>query len=121
MIKITAEKFSVEKIIEKIKSSRAGAIVCFLGIVRNDKIRSMKIECYKKMAKKELRKLVQEAEKRFDIHKISIVHRIGKLKVSDNIALIAVASEHREQAFKACEWLIDELKKVVPIWKEETK
>ncbi|MEW6070753.1 MAG: molybdenum cofactor biosynthesis protein MoaE [Candidatus Thermoplasmatota archaeon] len=121
MIKITSRNFSVEKIIEKTKSSQTGAVVCFLGTVRNDKIKSMRIECYKEMAKKELRKLEQEAERRFDIHKISIIHRIGKLKVSDNIVLIAVGAEHRAEAFKACKWLIDELKKVVPIWKEEIK
>jgi molybdopterin synthase catalytic subunit len=121
MIKITAKNFSVEKIIEETKTSKTGAVVSFLGAVRNEKLKSVRIECYREMAEKELRKLEKEALKRFDVSKISIAHRIGKLKVSDNIVVIAVSAEHRAQAFKACKWLIDKLKKVVPIWKEELR
>ncbi|MCG2825645.1 MAG: molybdenum cofactor biosynthesis protein MoaE, partial [Thermoplasmatales archaeon] len=61
------------------------------------------------------------ARKRFDVKDIMIIHRYGRLKVAENIVLIAVSSSHRKDAFRACEYLIDELKKVAPIWKEGIK
>jgi len=121
MIKLTEENFSIENTIEKMKKSEDGAIVTFLGIVRDDNIKELKIECYLEMAEKELEKLEKIARKKFDVNDIVIIHRYGRLKIKDNILLISVSSAHRKTAFRTCEFLIDEIKKVVPIWKEEIR
>lgn len=121
MIKITKNDFSVDEVIRKMKKSDVGAVVSFLGTVRKDNIKQMKIEVYREMTEKELKKLENNARKRFDVKDIKIIHRYGSLKVRDNIVLISVSSAHRKDAFRACEYLIDELKKVAPIWKEGIK
>ncbi len=121
MIKITKKDFSVDDAIRKMKKSDVGAIVSFLGTVRDDNIKEMKIEIYKEMTESELKKLEFNARKKFDVKDIIIVHRYGELRVGENIVLIAVSSAHRKDAFRACEYLIGEIKKVAPIWKEEVK
>jgi len=121
MIKITENDFSADEVIRKMKKPEVGAVVSFLGIVRDDNIKKMKIEMYKEMAEKELKKLENNARKRFDVNEIMIIHRYGSLNIGDNIVLIAVSSAHRKDAFRACEYLIDGLKKVAPIWKEEIR
>lgn len=123
MIKITDKDFSVDKIVKKMKHPEIGCIVNFTGIVRETSqegtVETLEIEVYREMAKKKLVELVKQAKKQFEINDVSIVHRIGKLKVSENIVCIVVSAAHRKAAFKACEWIIDELKKWVPIWKTE--
>ena len=121
MIKITKNGFSIDEVIRKMKKSDVGAVVSFLGTVRKDNIKQMKIEIYREMAEKELKKLENNARKQFDVKDIMIIHRYGNLKVGNNIVLIAVSSAHRKDAFRACEYLIDGLKKVAPIWKEEIR
>lgn len=124
IIEITHEDFSVTEIVERMKSSKIGCVVNFIGTVRGTSpkgtVDALKVEAYKEMARKELSKLVEHAKKHFEIADVAIIHRVGELKVSDNIICIAVSAAHRKDAFKACEWLIDELKKCVPIWKTET-
>lgn len=121
MIKITKNDFSIDDVTRKIKKTDVGATVLFLGTVRKDNIKQMKIEIYRKMAEKELKKLENNARKQFDVKDIKIIHRYGNLKVGNNIVLIAVSSSHRKDAFMACEYLIDGLKKAAPIWKKEIK
>lgn len=121
MIKITKKDFTLDDTIKRMKKIDTGAVVSFLGIVRDDNIKGMKIEIYKEMAESELKKLENNARKRFDVKDVIIIHRYGSLDIGDNIVLIAVSSSHRKDAFRACEYLIDELKKAAPIWKEEIK
>ena len=71
------------------------------------------------MALKEMEKLIQAAHQKFDVASIGIVHRLGKLEIGDTSVVISVAAPHRKAAFEACEWLIRELKRTVPIWKKE--
>jgi molybdopterin synthase catalytic subunit len=102
---------------------RVGGVVTFIGVARGEsrgeKIVRLEFECYPEMAEKEMNRLEEEARARFDILACLIVHRIGEIPAGENIVLIIVTSAHRAQAFNACEWLIDELKKRVPIWKKE--
>ena len=132
MIEISNENFSVTEIVEKMKSPEIGCVVNFVGTVRSTSIyvsivetnpkgtvETLEIEAYTEMARKELSELANYAKKNFEITDVSIIHRVGKLKVSENIVCIAVSAGHRKDAFKACEWLINELKKCVPIWKTE--
>ena len=105
------------------KNKGVGAAVSFLGVARDfsrgEAILKLEFEHYPGMAEKGLEKLEQTAIEKFDILDISIVHRIGPVAVNENIVLIVVTSAHRAQAFDACEWAIDELKRSVPIWKLE--
>jgi molybdopterin synthase catalytic subunit len=77
-------------------------------------------EAYEEMAVKQMNALAREARSRFGVRHVTLVHRLGRLQVGETSVLIVVASEHRAQAFEACRWLIDTLKKTVPIWKKET-
>jgi molybdopterin synthase catalytic subunit len=123
MIIVSKNDFSVDDVLSKMRTNETGAIVSFVGVVRGEekgrKLVKMEIEAYEEMAEKELIKLKDHAMKNFDVQEIVIWHRIGILFPGDNIVLIAVASAHRKDAFAAAQFLIDELKKVVPLWKKE--
>ena len=123
IIKITDKDFSVEEIIKKMKKIETGCIVSFIGIVRgvsNKKhVKRIEIEVYKKMANKKLCEIEKKAKDKYKINNIYIIHRIGKLNVSENIIYIGVSAPHRDDVFNACEWIINEIKKEVPIWKKE--
>ena len=117
---ITKEDFSIDELVQKLKKPEMGAIVTFLGVVREEgEIKGMNVEVYEKMAGDELEKLEREAREKFEVEAVEIVHREGSLKVGDNIVVILVGAKHRKEAFLACEYLIDELKERVPIWKKE--
>lgn len=123
MIDIIEGDFKIEDIMSKMKDEDVGAIVLFLGTVRvrskGRTVEKLYFEAYRDVALERMNELKNTAMQRFDIKDIAMIHRIGTLDVSDNIVLIVVSAEHRKDAFTACEFLIDELKKVVPIWKKE--
>lgn len=106
------------------KSGADGAVAVFDGIVRNHSHgRStlyLDYEAYEEMAQKQMTQLAVQARERFGVRSIAMVHRLGRLQVGETSVLIVVASAHRAPAFDACRWLIDTLKKTVPIWKRET-
>ena len=99
-------------------------MVVFDGIVRNNsrgrRTLHLDYEAYEEMAARQMHELGREALRRFGVRQVTIVHRLGRLEVGETSVLIVVASAHRAQAFEACRWLIDTLKKTVPIWKKET-
>lgn len=117
------DRIDPQKVIEGIKSPPDGAIVVFDGIVRNNsrgrKTLYLEYEAYEPMALSELESLVSEALKKFKIRDTAVVHRLGRMKIGETSVLIVVASAHRAAAFDACRWMIDTLKKRVPIWKKE--
>ncbi len=104
-------------------STRIGGIVAFLGTAREfsrgKHVVKLVYEHYPGMAEKKLEELRGKALEDFDIIEMSIIHRTGEVKINENIVLIVAGAVHREDAFKACRWCIDELKRVVPIWKKE--
>ncbi len=116
---ITEEDFSMDELVKKLKKPEMGAIVTFLGVVRDEGIRGMEVDVYDEMADEELAKLERDALEKFEVEAVEIVHRKGSLKVGENIVVILVGAKHRKDAFMACEYLIDELKERVPIWKKE--
>ncbi len=124
-VRILEEDFSVDAEIKKIKtvSGRIGGIVTFLGTVRdfseNRGVKKLVFEHYVDMAVEKLEELRGEALEKFEIIEVVMLHRKGELDAGENIVLIVVAAEHRRDAFSACTWLIDEMKRVVPIWKKE--
>jgi molybdopterin synthase catalytic subunit len=119
MIKITEEDFKIDELIRKAKHPDAGAVVTFLGIVRDDGIVGMEIEADTELAMQELGRIRDEAIDMFDLTSLDIIHRTGTLAVSDNILLIVCGAPHRKDAFAACEYVIDELNERVPIRKTE--
>jgi molybdopterin synthase catalytic subunit len=105
------------------KTGEDGAVVLFDGIVRNNtrgrQTLYLVYESYEEMALQQMRALADEALGRFAIRDVTLVHRLGRLEIGETSVLIVVASAHRGAAFDACRWLIDTLKKTVPIWKKE--
>lgn len=101
-----------------------GAVVVFEGVVRNHtrgrRILHLDYEAYEGMAARQIAALAGEACARFGVRHVTLVHRLGRLEVGETSVVIAVASGHRGEAFDACRWLIDTLKKTVPVWKKET-
>ena len=100
-----------------------GAIASFIGTVRdrNDGlgVSSMELEHYPGMTERAIEAMIDEAVKRFDIRGVRVIHRVGLLQPQDQIMMVAVASAHRDQAFQACEFLMDYLKTQAPFWKKE--
>ena len=123
MIKITEDNFSIDQVVNEIKKKNIGAIVSFLGIVRGKtedrNVEQLEIQTYKEMAHDQLKKIEKETFEKFNVKEITIIHRIGVLKVTENILLIVIGSSHRDDAFKACRFVLEELKKNVPLWKKE--
>lgn len=122
-VELTAEALDVGAIARRVVPESCGAIVTLDGFVRRyTKGREtlyLEYEGYEPMALKEMEKLVVAAHAQFEIANVGIVHRLGKLEIGETSVVIAVAAPHRRHAFEACEWLIKELKRTVPIWKKE--
>lgn len=121
---LTREPFDAQALIAAAKRAEDGAVVVFDGIVRDNtrgrQTLHLDYEAYEEMAAKQMRQLAADARSRFGVRHVTIVHRLGRLQIGETSVLIVVASAHRAQAFDACRWVIDTLKKTVPIWKKET-
>lgn len=121
---LTREPIQSDALVSAAKRDEDGAIVVFDGIVRNNsrgrQTLHLDYEAYEEMATKQMNDLANEAVKRFGVRHVTIVHRLGRLNVGETSVLIIVSSAHRAQAYEASRWLIDTLKKTVPIWKKET-
>jgi molybdopterin synthase catalytic subunit len=120
---IVRERIGTHAVLEGIKGPGDGAAAVFEGVVRNNtrgrKTLYLVYEAYEEMALQKLEELAQQALERFAVRDVKLVHRLGRLEIGETSVLIAVASAHRGAAFDACRWLIDTLKKTVPIWKKE--
>lgn len=120
---LTTEPLNVGEIARRVVPENCGAIVTLDGFVRQwtkgKETRYLEYESYQPMALKEMEKLVKSAKEQFEIENIGIVHRLGRMEIGETSVVISVASPHRRAAFEACEWLIKELKRTVPIWKKE--
>jgi molybdopterin converting factor subunit 1 len=120
---IVRDKIDPHQIVPPMERPEDGAIAMFDGLVRNNsrgrKTLYLEYEAYEQMALKQMEELISEALKRFPARDARIVHRLGRIEIGESSVFIAVASAHRAAAFDACRWLIDTLKKTVPIWKKE--
>lgn len=120
MIRITKNDFSIDVETKNLKSKSCGALCIFVGTVRKEQgLKEIEIETYKDMAKRNLEEIERKALKQFDIMRTTIIHRTGSLALGDNILFIGVAAGHRKAAFAACRFILEEIKKGVPIWKKE--
>lgn len=121
--RITAAKIYPHKILNSVKDKNAGATVIFIGTVREHselgKIRGMTYESYLKMAEDRMRRIENNLSYKWNINRVRMIHRIGNLSVGDVSIAVAVSAPHRSEAFSACRYAIEKIKREVPIWKKE--
>jgi len=122
-VRIVRDPISTQDEVERLKLPADGAAVIFEGIVRNNtrgrRTLFLDYEAYEAMALKQMQELAAQARSQFAVRDVGLVHRLGRLEIGETSVLIVVASAHRGPAFEACRWIIDTLKKTVPIWKKE--
>jgi MoaE-MoaD fusion protein len=122
-VAIVRQPIDSQTVLSKIKRAEDGAAVVFEGVVRNNtrgrQTLYLDYEAYEEMALKQMEELVSQAIERFKVRDAAIVHRLGRLEIGETSVLIVVASAHRGAAYEASRWLIDTLKRQVPIWKKE--
>ena len=124
-IHIQVEDFDVTEEIDALTREQpegTGAVATFTGYVRGDNgLAALTLEHYPGMTEREIARIAAEAGKRWPLSGVTIIHRVGRLKVGERIVLVAVASSHRAAAFAACEFLMDFLKTRAPFWKQEER
>ena len=125
-VRIQEAEFDLGLEVQRLREGRPdiGAVVAFLGTVRDhggvaSGVQEMVLEHYPGMTEASIQDMIDVARQRFDITCVSVIHRVGPLKLLDSIVMVAVASAHRGQAFSACEFLMDYLKTQAPFWKKE--
>jgi len=120
VIELQRTRIDIESIVNTVRRDDAGAIVVFLGTVRSDPdVGALEYEVYRPMALRTLAELVERAREKFGVLDMSIVHRVGRVPIGGDSVVIACAAAHRSEAFAACAWTMDEVKRIVPIWKTE--
>ena len=122
-IQITQEPLDRNVLIASVTDPGAGGIVVFEGVVRDNargkQVRYLEYDVYPEMAIQQIREIIAEAERRWNVDRVAVAHRIGRLEIGEASVIIVVATPHRAEAFEACRYIIDTLKTTVPIWKKE--
>jgi len=122
-VKIVRDPILIDGVIGSVESPSAGCIVSFIGTVRNKSglgmVTEMHLEAAEDLARKDIRRIAERAMSTHELIGVAVTHRVGDLKVGEVIVVVAVSAAHRKDAFDACEYMIDELKKTTPIWKKE--
>ena len=123
MFRVTDKHINLQELVDCVTDPEAGAVATFIGTTRNNnegrKVIALDYEAYPEMAEKELARLGEEARRKWPICRMAIVHRVGPVQITEPSVMIAVSAAHREAAFAACRFAIEEIKKTVPIWKKE--
>jgi molybdopterin synthase catalytic subunit len=123
MFRVTDKPIDLQELVRFVSDPGAGAIATFIGTTRNNNegrnVIALDYEAYPEMAEKELARIGEDASKKWQICRMAIVHRLGPVQIGDASVVIAVSSAHREAAFAACRFAIEEIKRTVPIWKKE--
>jgi len=123
MFRVTKEPIDLNELVRYVTDPEAGAIATFIGTTRNNnegrKVIALDYEAYPEMAEKELARIGYDALKQWPICRMAVVHRLGPVQIGDASVIIAVSSAHRDAAFAASRFAIEEIKKTVPIWKKE--
>ena len=122
-VQLCRQRIDTAGLAERMKRAADGAVVVFEGIVRNNsrgrRTLYLDYEAYEEMARKQLEELVAQALEKYKVRDVAVVHRLGRMQIGETSVAIVVSSAHRAEAFDACRWMIDTLKKTVPIWKKE--
>ena len=120
---IVRDEIDIEGLRRRAQAPRAGAVLIFCGDVRNHSLEQdvsfLEYEAHERMALKQITKIIEQAQKKWEMHKVEVIHRLGKLKVTDCSIAIAVSTSHRNDAYEASRYIIDTIKHSVPIWKKE--
>lgn len=123
MIEITHDPLDPEAVTASVRRDTNGAVVTFLGTTRGltggREVTHLEYEAYRPMADNTLARIVDEIRQRWDIEDVAVHHRLGRLEIGEISLVVAVASPHRRAAFEACQYSVDRIKQVVPIWKKE--
>ena len=119
MIEIAEKEISLDRMIQRARRNEAGAVVSFLGTVRDDGILGMEVEAFRDPALSEMEAIRQEAMSRFSLTAAEVSHRTGRLAVGESILAIVCSAAHREEAFSGCRYILEELKARAPLWKKE--
>lgn len=119
VIRVQNEDVDIGGLIRDAKKPGTGAVVVFDGIVRDDDITEMELEAYEEVAVAEMEKIAEAATRLHHLLHVDIIHRIGRLPVGENILVIVVSAGHRPEAYAGSRYIIEEIKKSVPIWKKE--
>jgi molybdopterin synthase catalytic subunit len=123
MFRVVRHPIDLSELVRHVTDASAGAIATFIGTTRNNnegrKVIALDYDAYPEMAEKELRRIGDDAQKKWRIERMAIVHRIGPVQITEASVVIAVSAAHRDDAFQACRFAIEEIKKTVPIWKKE--
>jgi molybdopterin synthase catalytic subunit len=123
MFEITQEIIEPRRLTQAVASARDGAVVTFAGVVRDNnrgkRVVLLEYEAYPEMALKMMERIAEEIRANWGLRGVAIQHRVGRLNIGETSVLIAVAAPHRDDAFAACQYAINRLKRIVPIWKKE--
>ena len=123
MIQITHDELEPDKITAQVRRDTNGAVLTFLGttrsVTRGRRVLQLEYEAYRPMADNKLAEIADEMRQRWDVQDVAIGHRLGRLEIGDISLVVAVASPHRAHAFEACQYAVDRIKQIVPIWKKE--
>ena len=122
LIKITNNHLNLQEIILELQDNSAGALSIFIGNVRKGRsgnVTEIYYETYTEMAEQKMREIENEAQTKWEIKKLVAFHRVGNVKLGETSIIIGVSSEHRNEAFEACKYIINNVKTRVPIWKKE--
>jgi molybdopterin synthase catalytic subunit len=123
LVEITENPIEISEILNEIRVPSAGAVSSFLGTTRDTfngkRVVRLEYECYTELAVKQLNKIAQEATNKFNLLNVAIVHRIGLVEIGEASIAVAVASVHRKESFEALDWIMDQVKGKVAIWKKE--
>jgi len=123
LIQLTREPLNRTALIRAVSHPSIGSIVVFEGVVRDNaygkQVQYLEYEVYEEMAVEQLRTIITQVQQRWGVERVAVAHRFGRLEIGEASVLIVVASPHRNEAFEACRYIIDTLKRTVPIWKKE--
>lgn len=123
VIQLTREPLDRNALVTAVSHPSLGGIVVFEGVVRDNargkQVRYLEYDVYEEMAIEQIRTIIAEAQQRWGVERIAVAHRFGRLEIGEASVIIVVASPHRGEAFDACRYIIDTLKRTVPIWKKE--
>lgn len=123
LIRVTPEVLDPAEAIAAVQTRASGAVNVFLGVVRDNNLGRtvdyLEYDAYPEMAERVMRQLAEEAKERFELEDCAVLHRTGRMEIGETSLLVAVASGHRAESFEAGHWLVNEIKKSVPVWKKE--
>lgn len=119
MIGITGDDIDILTLVERARRPETGGIVTFIGTVRDDGIEALELEVCEEVALRDLNRIATQASEDFSLTSVEIIHRTGRLAITETIVVIVCGAGHRQEAFAGCSWILEEIKAYVPIWKKD--